>query len=108
MNIKKGDKVEVLTGRDGGKTGRVLSVDPRNERVIVEKLNFVKRHRRPRKEGEKGEIVNANYLTGSLTTYGGRNPGFRIYDIDAETMKVVNFVQYRLNLTKANEKEGKF
>ena len=58
MNIKKGDKVEVLTGRDGGKTGRVLSVDPRNERVTVEKLNFVKRHRRPRKEGEKGEIVN--------------------------------------------------
>jgi large subunit ribosomal protein L24 len=48
MNVKKGDLVQVLSGKDRGKQGRVLEARPRERRVIVENLNVVKRHTRPR------------------------------------------------------------
>ena len=48
MKVKKGDLVQVLTGKDRGKQGRVLEARPRERRVIVENLNVVKRHQRPR------------------------------------------------------------
>lgn len=57
MRIKKGDTVQILTGKDKGKTGKVLSVFPSRERVVVEGLNILKKHRKPRKQGEKGQIV---------------------------------------------------
>ena len=46
--IRTGDQVIVISGKDRGKTGRVLRVDPKKERVFVEGLNIVKRHQRPR------------------------------------------------------------
>ena len=46
--IRKNDNVLVIAGKDRGKTGRVLRVDPKSERVFVEGLNIVKRHQRPR------------------------------------------------------------
>jgi large subunit ribosomal protein L24 len=48
LKIKKGDLVQVLSGKDRGKQGRVLEARPREGRVIVENLNVVKRHTRPR------------------------------------------------------------
>ncbi len=48
LHIKKGDTVRVIAGKDKGKTGRVLRVDPAKERVYVEGANIVKRHTRPR------------------------------------------------------------
>jgi large subunit ribosomal protein L24 len=45
--IRRDDEVVVISGKDRGKTGRVLRVDPRKERVFVEGLNIVKRHQRP-------------------------------------------------------------
>jgi large subunit ribosomal protein L24 len=48
MKIKKGDIVQVLSGKDRGKQGRVLEARPQERRVIVENLNVVKRHMRPR------------------------------------------------------------
>ncbi len=48
LNIRTGDKVKVMSGKDRGKTGRVLRVDPKNERVYVEGLAMVKRHTRPK------------------------------------------------------------
>jgi large subunit ribosomal protein L24 len=48
MRVHKGDLVQVLSGKDRGKQGRVIEADPRRGRVIVENLNVVKRHRRPR------------------------------------------------------------
>jgi large subunit ribosomal protein L24 len=54
--IKKGDKVVVVTGRDKGKQGEVLSVDRQRYRVLVQGVNTVKRHTRPR-PGEPGGIV---------------------------------------------------
>ena len=48
MKIRRDDQVKVISGKDRGKTGRVLRVDPKRERVYVEGLNIVKRHMKPR------------------------------------------------------------
>lgn len=57
MNIKKDDKVVVLSGKDKGKQGRIMSADPQNGKVIVEGVNVAKRHLKPRKAGEEGGII---------------------------------------------------
>ena len=58
MNIKKGDTVQVLSGKDKGKTGEVLQVIPKNEKVIVKGVNIRKKHVKPRKKGEEGGIIS--------------------------------------------------
>ena len=55
--IRKGDTVVVITGRDRGKTGKVLSVDLRAGKVVVEKLNIVKRHTKPNQKVKQGGIL---------------------------------------------------
>lgn len=57
MKILKGDNVEILTGKDRGQRGKVLSVNPETQRVVVEGRNLRKKHTRPRRAGEKGQIV---------------------------------------------------
>jgi large subunit ribosomal protein L24 len=57
MAIRKGDTVQVIAGDDKGKVGKVLSVDRVKRRVVVEKINFVKRHTKPRKAGVQGGIL---------------------------------------------------
>ena len=57
ISIKKDDTVVVLSGKDKGKKGKVLSVDPANGKVIVEKVNMVSRHTKPRRQGEEGGIL---------------------------------------------------
>lgn len=57
MSIKKGDNVKILAGKDKGRTGKIIKVLPKRERVIVEGANLVKKHVRPKKEGAKGEVV---------------------------------------------------
>ena len=57
MKIHKGDIVRVLTGRDRGRSGKVLEAFPKKERVLVEGVNKVKKHERPRKANQKGQIV---------------------------------------------------
>lgn len=58
INIRKGDNVRVMTGKDAGKNGRVLSVNPRKNTVIVEHANIIKRHTRPNpSKNIKGGIV---------------------------------------------------
>ena len=56
--LRKGDQVKVITGKDAGKTGRVLSINPRKNTVIVEHANIIKRHTRPNpSKNIKGGIV---------------------------------------------------
>ncbi len=55
-NLKKRDTVQVTAGREKGKTGKIIRIMRDKDRVIVEKLNFVKRHQRPDAKG-KGGIV---------------------------------------------------
>ena len=57
MSIKKGDTVIVLSGKDKGKQGKVLEAMPADRKVIVEGINVVSRHTRPRKQGEEGGIL---------------------------------------------------
>jgi len=60
MKIKKGDKVKIISGKDRGKTGKVLSCLPKLNKIVVERLNLVKKHQRPRREGEKGQIIEVS------------------------------------------------
>lgn len=57
--IKKGDKVKMLSGKDRGKTGKVVSVlkNYTEKKVVVEGLNKVKKNQRPKKQGQKGQII---------------------------------------------------
>jgi large subunit ribosomal protein L24 len=48
MKVRKGDLVQVLAGKDRGKQGRIIEADPRKQRVLVENINVVKKHRKPR------------------------------------------------------------
>ena len=57
MHIKKGDTVKVLSGEDKGKTGKILEVFPGVGKVVVDGVNMKKKHQRPRKQGEKGQVV---------------------------------------------------
>ena len=57
MNVKKNDTVVVLSGKDKGNRGKVLSVDPKTRKVVVEKINMASRHQKPRKQGDEGGII---------------------------------------------------
>jgi large subunit ribosomal protein L24 len=59
LKIRKGDTVQVMSGKDSGKQGRVLRVEPRKNRLYVEGMNIVKRHQRPRslKDTQRGGQV---------------------------------------------------
>ena len=57
MNIKKDDKVVVLSGKDKGKQGKILVSDPKAAKVIVEGVNVATKHQKPRKQGEEGGII---------------------------------------------------
>lgn len=59
MKIKKGDKVEVLTGKDKGKRGEVLRVYPEKNKVVVEGVAIAKRHVKPNAANQQGGIVEA-------------------------------------------------
>lgn len=57
LNIRKNDKVMVITGREKGKIGTVLKVIPRKDRAVIEKLNMVKRHTRAGGKSAQGGII---------------------------------------------------
>lgn len=58
MKIKKGDNVLVIAGKDRGRRGKVIEVLPKEGRVVIEGINLRKKHVRPRRSGEKGQIVS--------------------------------------------------
>jgi len=58
MKIKKGDSIIVIAGKDKGKTGKVLTAYPQSERVLVEGVNIKKRHQRPTRQNQHGQIVD--------------------------------------------------
>ena len=59
VHVKTGDTVIVISGKDKGKKGQVLAVSPKEGKVIVEKVNMVSKHVKPRKMGEQGGIIKA-------------------------------------------------
>ncbi len=57
LSIRKDDQVIVLSGKDKGKKGKVLEVHPEEGKAIVEKVNMVSRHTKPRQQGDQGGII---------------------------------------------------
>ena len=57
IRIKKGDEVIVLSGTSKGKKGKVISVSPKTNKIIVEGVNMVTKHKKPRQQGEPGGII---------------------------------------------------
>jgi large subunit ribosomal protein L24 len=65
MKVKKGDMVQMLSGKDRGKQGRVLDARPREQKVVVENLNLARRHTKPR------PMRDASRMGGTQMTPGG-------------------------------------
>jgi large subunit ribosomal protein L24 len=59
VHVKTGDTVMIISGKDRGKSGKVLAVSPDEGKVLVEGLNMVTKHVKPRRQGEQGGIVKA-------------------------------------------------
>lgn len=86
FKLRRDDQVKVISGKDKGKTGRVLRIDPENERVLVEGVNIVKKATRKKSQQDRGGIVeveapihisNVMYLTknGKVTRLGASREG---------------------------------
>ncbi|KKP42094.1 MAG: Ribosomal protein L24 [Parcubacteria group bacterium GW2011_GWA1_33_6] len=58
MKIKKGDIVLIISGKDKGRTAKVLKSLPKEGRIFVEGINLKKKHSKPKKQGEKGQVIN--------------------------------------------------
>jgi large subunit ribosomal protein L24 len=86
--IRKGDTVEVITGKDAGRRGRVLRIDPERERVIVEGVNMIKRHTRanPQRRAQGGIVEReapihiSNVMVLSPDSGRRTRVGFKILD----------------------------
>lgn len=59
MHVKKGDTVQVITGKDKGKVGEVLQTLPKESKVVIQGVNIRTKHLKPRQEGESGQIVTS-------------------------------------------------
>jgi large subunit ribosomal protein L24 len=57
MHVKKGDTVQVISGKDKGKVGEILKTDPKSSKVTVKGVNIITKHVKPTKEGESGQIA---------------------------------------------------
>jgi large subunit ribosomal protein L24 len=57
MKVKKGDSVLIIAGKDKGKTGKIMKALPKEAKVLIEGINLRKKHTRPKREGEKGQVV---------------------------------------------------
>ena len=66
MKIKKGDVVHVLRGKDAGKEGRVIEALPKEGRVLVENVNMIKRHQRPRPIQNSSQMGGAQIIPGGI------------------------------------------
>ena len=82
MKIKKGDTVQVTTGNDAGKAGRVIKVYLDKDRIIVEGVNIVKKHARPTQDNPQGGIIEKEssiHISNIMLVVGGKptRVGFR-------------------------------
>ena len=75
MKIKKGDTVQIITGNDSGKTGRVIKVFLDIDKVVVEGVNIVKKHARPTQDNPQGGIIEkeaAIHISNVMMVVGGK------------------------------------
>ncbi|MEA3272122.1 MAG: 50S ribosomal protein L24 [Patescibacteria group bacterium] len=95
MKLKKGDKVKMLSGKDRGKTGKIVKIDIEKRKVAVEGLNIIKKHVRPRKQGEKGQrieiprlidISNVTFVCPKCSS--GTRIGYKLADNEGQKQRV--------------------
>ena len=75
MKIKKGDTVQVTTGNDAGKTGRIIKIYLDKDRVVVEGVNIVKKHARPTQDNPQGGIIEKEssiHISNIMLVVGGK------------------------------------
>ena len=70
LNVKKGDTVVVISGKDKGKQGKILAAMPEDQRVIVQNVNMITAHVKPRKQGEEGGRMLVCPKCGKATRVG--------------------------------------
>lgn len=85
MKIRKGDTVQVMSGTDAGKVGRVIKVNNDSERLLVEGVNIVKKHARPTQETPQGGIIEKEasiHLSNTMLMVGGKptRVGYKILE----------------------------
>jgi large subunit ribosomal protein L24 len=78
MKIRKGDTVHILAGKDRGKEGRVIDARPRDRKVLVENLNTVKRHTRPRPMRDSSRISGQQFEPGGIIEKAAAMPVSRV------------------------------
>ena len=78
MKIRKGDTVHILAGKDRGKEGRVIDARPRDRKVLVENLNTVKRHTRPRPMRDSSRIGGQQFEPGGIIEKAAAMPVSRV------------------------------
>ncbi len=80
MHVKKGDMVQVTTGKEKGKTGKVLTIIKDKNRVVVEKMNMVKKHQRPDAKGKGGVVEKEGsiHMSNVMLMCNKCNAGVRI------------------------------
>lgn len=92
MKIKKGDKVIVIAGKDKDKEGKVLLVDRKNDRVIVEGVNMVKKHQKSNAQNQQGGIITKEapiHASNVMYSLKGKATklGYKVEVIDGKTVK---------------------
>jgi large subunit ribosomal protein L24 len=94
MKIHKGDNVMVISGKDRGKSGKVLHVFPKENKIVVEGINIRKKHTRSKRQGQKGQVIQrpapvdaSNAMLVCLTCNKPRRVGFKIFSAEGGNKK---------------------
>lgn len=113
MNIKKGDSVVVITGKDKGKSGKVLEVFVKENRVLVDGVNIVSKHQKPRSAEDKGGIVKKaapiNASNVMVMCSCGKATRVAHKEVDGKKVRICKHCQQSLDkeYSKAVKKETK-
>ena len=62
MNLKKGTQVKILTGKDKGKTGEILEINRKLNKIKIKSINMIKKHLKPTKENKGGIVTKENFI----------------------------------------------
>jgi large subunit ribosomal protein L24 len=102
LKIKKGDTVQMLTGKDRGKQGRVLAARPRENKVIVENLNVMKRHTKPRPMRDASRMGGTQMAPGGIIDLPSAVSASNVMLV-CPTCKLPTRVGYRFKDTKGGD-----
>src|SRR4051794_3233350 len=106
MKIRKGDLVQMLSGKDRGKQGRVLDARPRDGKIVVENLNTVKRHQKPRPIRDRSQMGGAQMVPGGIIDKPSAVSVSNVMLV-CPTCKVPTRIGYRFKEGKEGERTNK-